>query len=222
MRWHKLNVDWWTSEWVSVLSVGSRLVWVLILGYVKANGIRGKCKAIHPLLASRMWMVGEEDVRQLLMAAEKAHALHIVDGYWIVDNWAQYQTDETGAERQRRFKERQKQPESNGGNALLTEITQITVRGEERRRDKNNPLNPPRGTCRPELLEWESYAKEIGFPLEDARGAYDYYEANGWRQGGKAAIKDWKAACRQCARRRKPVLASSSKPDSAFLPGRDA
>jgi hypothetical protein len=54
---------------------------------------------------------------------------------------------------------------------------------------------------RPSRADWLSYAKEIIWDAKDADSAFDYYESNGWRVGGKAPVKDWQACARNCQRR---------------------
>jgi hypothetical protein len=54
---------------------------------------------------------------------------------------------------------------------------------------------------RPTLAEWIAFAKEIGWRQTDAESAFDYYQSNGWKVGGKAPVKDWKACARNCQRR---------------------
>ncbi len=54
---------------------------------------------------------------------------------------------------------------------------------------------------RPTLAQWTDYARQIGWQGKDVQGAFDHYEANGWKVGGKAPVKDWQAAARNCFRR---------------------
>jgi hypothetical protein len=54
---------------------------------------------------------------------------------------------------------------------------------------------------RPTLAEWIAFAKEIGWRQTDAESAFDYYQSNGWKVGGKASVKDWRACARNCQRR---------------------
>ena len=107
-RWVRLNIDWHTSDWLVVLSAESRLAWVQLICHVKAHGFAGRCKAIMPQVAERMWFVNEPSVRQMLQAAENAGALSVEDGEWVVSKWRDFQGDDSGADRQRRFRERQK------------------------------------------------------------------------------------------------------------------
>ena len=54
---------------------------------------------------------------------------------------------------------------------------------------------------RPTLAQWTDYARQIGWQGKDVQGAFDHYEANGWKVGGKAPVKNWQAAARNCFRR---------------------
>lgn len=63
------------------------------------------------------------------------------------------------------------------------------------------PDNRERAQVRPTLSQWTEYAKSIGWQGRDVQGAFDHYESNGWKVGGKAPVKDWQAAARNCFRR---------------------
>jgi hypothetical protein len=66
---------------------------------------------------------------------------------------------------------------------------------------RSQKLDNTRTQVRPMRSEWIAYAKEIGWSGADVEGAFDYYESNGWRVGGKAPVKDWRACARNCQRR---------------------
>ena len=53
---------------------------------------------------------------------------------------------------------------------------------------------------KPTLEEIKSYCKEKGYNI-NAEGFYSYYESNGWKIGGKTAMKNWKAAVQSWAAR---------------------
>jgi len=53
---------------------------------------------------------------------------------------------------------------------------------------------------RPSLTDWIAYGTEIGWEKADAEMAFDHYQANGWKVGGKAPVKDWRACARNCKR----------------------
>jgi hypothetical protein len=57
--------------------------------------------------------------------------------------------------------------------------------------------------------EVNAYAAEIGMAKSDVDSWFDHFEANGWRVGGKAPMKDWRAALRN-GKRRAPDFASTN------------
>jgi hypothetical protein len=64
---------------------------------------------------------------------------------------------------------------------------------------------------KPTLDEWTAYAKEMPEPLAEnqALGAWDYYEGNGWRVG-RNPMADWRATLRAWARRQKDFAPARS------------
>lgn len=75
----------------------------------------------------------------------------------------------------------------------------VTPQKPEARSQK--PDNREKAHSRPTLAEWSDYAKSIGWTGKDVQGAFDHYEANGWKVGGRAPVKNWQAAARNCFRR---------------------
>lgn len=68
----------------------------------------------------------------------------------------------------------------------------------------NNSTNVERGKgakhfSKPTLADVEAFISENGLQMDGA-AFYDYYESNGWKVG-RGAMKDWKAAVRNWARR---------------------
>ncbi len=63
---------------------------------------------------------------------------------------------------------------------------------------------------KPTLDEWVAYAKTMPEPLAEnqALGAWDYYEGNGWRVG-RNPMADWRATLRAWARRQKDFAPAS-------------
>jgi len=58
----------------------------------------------------------------------------------------------------------------------------------------------------------DAYAAEIGMSKADVDSWFDHFEANGWKVGGKAAMKDWQAALRNGQRRAPSFSATKPKP----------
>jgi hypothetical protein len=56
---------------------------------------------------------------------------------------------------------------------------------------------------KPTIEQIAEYANEIGFTELNPHQFFDYYEMGGWKIGGKAPMKCWKAAIRYWKHRRK-------------------
>ena len=61
-------------------------------------------------------------------------------------------------------------------------------------------------------FEVDAYAAEIGMSKADVDSWFDHFEANGWKVGGKAAMKDWQAALRNGQRRAPSFSTTKPKP----------
>jgi uncharacterized protein YdaU (DUF1376 family) len=84
---------------------------------------------------------------------------------------------------------------------------------------------------RPTHAEWIAFANEIGWRQTDAESAFDYYQSNGWKVGGRASVKDWRACARNCQRRsnqqptkgnqtmKKPIKSGCESPPTYKLAG---
>jgi len=94
---------------------------------------------------------------------------------------------------------------------------------------RSQKLDNTRTQVRPMRADWIAYAKEIGWSGADVEAAFDYYESNGWKVGGKAPVKDWRACARNCQRRnqqpkgnqpmRKPIKSGCESPPTYKLMG---
>lgn len=168
-RYIRLDTMWDASPWLIPLAEGAQLSWVKLLCYVKNAGREGRAKALIPLLASRMWNVGEESVRQLLYAAEGHGALRIDGSDWVIVKWSEYQGDSTAAERKQRQREREKE-----GKSRMSRVTPVSSR--EKEKDTEKESNPPKSplpggvpdSLKPitsELVEWCSHRKHAGKPV---------------------------------------------------------
>ncbi len=97
---------------------------------------------------------------------------------------------------------------------------------------RSQKLDNTRTQERPIRSDWIGYAKEIGWIGTDVESAFDYYESNGWKVGGKASVKDWRACARNCQRRsnqqpmkgnnqpmKKPIKSGCESPPTYKLAG---
>ncbi len=108
-RWIRLDVDWEDSAWLDALPGVVSGCWPRLLCHVKRTGVRGRCRRPDHTVIARRWNVTRDIVTELEQAALADDALRIESGEWVVANWETYQLyDETGAERQRRRRAKQK------------------------------------------------------------------------------------------------------------------
>lgn|GEM_PF-2105923 len=57
------------------------------------------------------------------------------------------------------------------------------------------------GESRPVMGEVLGYFEELGAAPRDGAAFHDHFQSNGWKVGGRAPMKDWKAAARNWVRR---------------------
>lgn len=77
----------------------------------------------------------------------------------------------------------------------------------------------PKKEARPKSLEDVIEAFEaVGSTSDEAETFWNHFEANGWKQGGRAAMKDWRAAARNWIKRA-PSFARTDK--NAIRPAAD-
>jgi len=168
VRWLRLDAGWRKSGWIYVLSTGSQLAWIELLCYVKLEGVGGKVKAMAPMVASKVWGVGYEDVDKLLTAAVADGALVIEDGHWTIVNWSKFQEpDSTAAERKRRQRERQKERHASHAVTPVTDgVTRHATETETETETRDTPPTPLPGelVCLPGFVEtwadWERHRSE--------------------------------------------------------------
>lgn len=200
MRWIRLDVSFSDSPWLFVLSAGAQLAWVKLLCHVKRDGVRGRCKAMAPIIAARHWGVGEEDVSKMLQAASDDGAVVIADGEWEVPNWTEYQEpDPTAAERMRRMREKQSVTGCYGVTDRNTVTNGVTCRAtptptltpvKKERLSKESPKKESRPGSLDDVV---SEFLEGGSSRQEAERFWAFYESKGWKVGKNPMVK-WRAA----------------------------
>lgn len=84
---------------------------------------------------------------------------------------------------------------------------------EEKRIDKNRIDEKREGRFVPPSVEQvQAYASEHGLVM-DCNRFVDYFASNGWKVGGKALMKDWRAAARNWAAREQTKRPAGKQPD---------
>lgn len=208
-RYIKSYIGWWEEDWINVLAADAQLAWMKFQERGKTHGIGGVVPKFSIPTVARQWLQGEESIRKMLMAAEIAGEIRDEGECWVIVHWRRDQGDETGADRQRRFKSKQK---GNVGNALpafgnagnaedrigeekTRESNPPTPLGEKKPPKPENPATPQRLRV-PPALEWcLDFAESLDMPRSEGAAFFDYWESAGWkRKGGKMA--DWEASMR--------------------------
>lgn len=115
----------------------------------------------------------------------------------------------SAAERQARYRQNKK-AKSDGGSDVTRDVTR-DGREEKRREEKSRVVEqqaqehaakPVRSVFRkPSVQDVAEYVTSVCADI-DPQTFIDHYEANGWKIGGKAPMKDWKAAVRTWHKRR--------------------
>ena len=110
-----------------------------------------------------------------------------------------------GAERVRKFREKQKALQGNADVTQVKRLCNVEKEIEEEldiEEEKKESIKKEKRFAPPSPDEVSSYVKGIGLSI-DAERFCDFYESKGWMVG-KAKMKDWRAAARNWARRDRP------------------
>ena len=70
---------------------------------------------------------------------------------------------------------------------------------DDKRKAPSEPKEKRPRFVPPTVEEVEAYAREAGLTM-DCKRFHDHFTSNGWKVGGKAPMKDWKASVRNWAR----------------------
>ena len=117
---------------------------------------------------------------------------------------------------------RPKKQETQKNPSLSLGLTQTEANGNPNKTSPVSSLQSPidkqtkRGDGKPESVgQIEEFAMIHELPTEHAAPFFDYFASNGWKVGGKTAMKDWRAAFRNWCRNAKKM--DRTAPDAAKL-----
>lgn len=65
------------------------------------------------------------------------------------------------------------------------------------------PVPASKPSAHPSLEEVVEYGSNMGMAQDDCEAFFDHFTSNGWKVGGKAPMKDWRAALRNWKRNAK-------------------
>lgn len=116
------------------------------------------------------------------------------------------------AEAGRKGGSKPKQTEANEANgSKISKSAQEKIREEERRIEESREDERREARFTPPTKEEvRDYVREAGLQM-DPDAFFDHFKSNGWKVGGKAAMKDWRATARNWARREKTFRPENKK-----------
>lgn len=226
--WIKLQRKITEWEWYTDRNTLAVFLHLLIMANIedkKYRGYdvkRGECVIGRKLLAEDLNM-SEQNVRtainHLLLTNEIT--IKTTNQFTIVTicNYNSYQVVEmpTDQRSNQQPNQRSTNDQPTGNQQLTTpkeyiEYEEIKESKEERKKKADKSATRSQFS-KPTIEECFSYCKELGLSTYDYDGNqksaaqvtaekfWDYFESNGWKVGGKAAMKDWKSALRNWVRR---------------------
>ena len=196
---------WLSNEKLSLVSLEAKGLWIhLVCLIYKANaGGRLVINGNSPTPEQISRMVGQ-DANPLLKELEVAGVYEIKDGAIYHGGTAETLADmnkRSAGYASRSTKDRPSMTHRCSKDEPSMHHLSSIDEQKMGHNNNNNNIKKEREGLRPTHAEWIAFAKEIGWKETDAESAFDYYQSNGWRVGGRASVKDWRACARNCQRR---------------------
>jgi hypothetical protein len=212
---------WLANEKLALVSLEAKGLWIHLLCLMYKANAEGKLtiNGYIPTPEQISRMVGQ-DAKPLLQELEVAGVYELKDGAIYHGGVASglAKMEERSAGYARRIY-----------NRCSIDAPSIVYNNSNSKSNSNKDNKKEREGLRPTHAEWIAFANEIGWRQMDAESAFDYYQSNGWKVGGKAPVKDWRACARNCQRRnqqpkgnqpmRKPIKSGCESPPTYKLMG---
>ena len=192
--------DWLSDEALRGCTPAARGLWVDMICLMAKSKRHGYLLAgDKPMTAehlARIFGQSLETTSELLVELAQA-GVYSMDNDTIFSRRMSKEEHRRKSDRDRQFRKR------HGSVTQMSNGCHASVTGQrlEARSTQRLDIKRDRAQVRPTLEEWSDYAKSIGWSGKDVQGAFDHYEANGWKVGGRAPVKNWQAAARNCFRR---------------------
>lgn len=194
--------DWLSDESLRVCSIEARGLWVDMLCLMAKSEKEGYLLAgsypISHLDLARIAGISAEKCRELL-GELSAKGVYSIKNDIIFSRRMVKDAEERKSGRDRILRWRNANVTANVQKCNTTCNGLVTGKRSEVRDQRSEKRE--RTLVRPTRSDWLAYATEIKWNHRDAESAFDYYESNGWKVGGRAPVKDWKACARNCQRR---------------------
>ena len=204
---------WLSNEKLALVSLSAKGLWIHLLCLMYKAEAEGKLtiNGNPPTPEQISRMIGE-DARPLLKELEVAGVYELKDGAiyhkGVATGLAKMKDRSDGYARRMVNRCAQDAPKMNH---LEPQDESSIVYNYNNNNNKSKRETKKEG-LRPARSDWLAYSKEIGWGTTDAESAFDYYESNGWKIGGKTPVKDWRACARNCQRRNQTTTKKENKP----------
>jgi hypothetical protein len=204
---------WLSNEKLALVSLSAKGLWIHLLCLMYKAEAEGKLtiNGNPPTPEQISRMIGE-DARPLLKELEVSGVYELKDGAiyhkGVATGLAKMKDRSDGYARRMVNRCSQDAPKMNH---LEPQDESSMVYNNNYNNNKSKRETKKEG-LRPTRSDWLAYGKEIGWGTTDAESAFDYYESNGWRIGGKTPVKDWRACARNCQRRNQTTNKKGNQP----------
>ena len=189
--WFRMYVDFLEDAKMMTLAFEDQRHFIGVLALKSAGTLDQECepRTMDRIVAQKLWLDGSvigEVKRRLIDAG-------LIDEDWQPVAWEkrQFRSDHdlTGAERQRRYREKQRNALRNAPVTPPEQNRTDTDTEQKKKGDKNAARFRP-----PSLQEVTEYCRQRNNRVDPA-AFIAYYESNGWHVG-RNKMRDWQAAVR--------------------------
>lgn len=190
----------WRDPWFRKLSAGAKLAFLYIIDNCDNAGVWTADKELAD------FSIGMEIPWMKVLEAFGERVSVLPSGDWLIVRFVEFQFGKLSKDCKPHLQVIRLIEKHRASKGYPKGFGTLEDKEEDKEKDKKGDA---RG--KPESRsEVDAYAAEIGMSKADVDSWFDHFEANGWKVGGKAAMKDWQAALRN-GQRRAPSF-STTKP----------
>lgn len=192
----------WRDPWFRKLSAGAKLAFLYIIDNCDNAGVWTADKELAD------FSIGMEIPWVKVLEAFGERVSVLPSGDWLIVRFVEFQFGKLSKDCKPHLQVMRLIEKHRVSKGYPKGFGTLEDKEEDKEKDKKGDA---RG--KPESRsEVDAYAAEIGMSKADVDSWFDHFEANGWKVGGKAAMKDWQAALRNGQRRAPSFSTTKQKP----------
>ena len=192
----------WRDPWFRKLSAGAKLAFLYIIDNCDNAGVWTADKELAD------FSIGMEIPWMKVLEAFGERVSVLPSGDWLIVRFVEFQFGKLSKDCKPHLQVMRLIEKHRVSKGYPKGFGTLEDKEEDKEKDKKGDA---RG--KPESRsEVDAYAAEIGMSKADVDSWFDHFEANGWKVGGKAAMKDWQAALRNGQRRAPSFSTTKQKP----------